>query len=344
MAMGGNGSSGSSILLQSCLLALACLLPWSFCASRHQNIVNDDILHAVSGAVGSALSITLLYPLETIRTRLQVDASLTPNSSFFLIYNIGRKEGIRGLYRGWFSLVVALVSLNFIYFYFFYALRRWATAQSESFNKVTIDLIAGYCAGVIAVLGTGPLWLVNTRLKLQGVDFGRASDEVSKMNKTQQYTGIFHCMYKITHDDGILTLWNGTTTSIVLAWNPAINLGVYMMLKRHHLIIGASDISNGGALEAFVNALLSKFIATVVTYPIQVLQTRHRAGIKQDEEDKQSTRSASWFSLLLGMYRGLESKLLQTCLNSALMFVVYERIVKILTTLTKLKDETVQKS
>ena len=36
---------------------------------------------------------------------------------------------------------------------------------------------------------------------------------------------------------------------------------------------------------------------------------------------------------ILGLYRGLESKLVQTCLNSALMFVAYEKLVELLTKL-----------
>lgn len=99
------------------------------------------------------------------------------------------------------------------------------------------------------------------------------------------------------------------------------------MLKRHHWVIGGGSGSSSGSLEPFVNALISKFIATVITYPIQVLQTRRRAGI---------TLQYSWS--IRRLYRGLESKLLQTCLNSALMFVAYERLVGILT-LVLLKDE-----
>jgi len=290
-------------------------------------IQKNDVIHAISGAIGSALSITLLYPLETIRTRLQVDSSLAPRSSFLLVYNIGRKEGFQGLYKGWFSLVVALMTLNFVYFYFFRAFRRWVTEQfAASFNKIVIDLIVGYGAGVIAVLLTAPLWLVNTRLKLQGVNIGQAGYDESKKKTNQQYTGIFQCIYKIYNEEGVLTLWHGTFTSIILATNPAINLGVYMMLKRHHLLINAADTN---IYEPFFNALLSKFVATVITYPIQVLQTRHRAGMKG--KTNQSARKGGWFSLLLAMYRGLESKLLQTCLNSAFMFVIYERLVDILT-------------
>ena len=204
---------------------------------------------------------------------------------------------------------------------------------------------------------------MNTRLKLQGVNFGSTAavrstnddddgddDTTATHDETtnnRQYTGIMQCLYKITKEEGVLTLWNGTFTSIILALNPAIQLGVYEMLKRHHyylFIIGGgilrgddnSNNSGSSSLEAFVNALIAKFISTVITYPIQVLQTRHRAGLivgkKKNERDAlpQSQEQKSYIDIVLGLYRGLESKLLQTCLNSALMFVVYERLVDIL--------------
>ena len=153
-------------ILVPCLVAIAGIL-WSYYNNR---IVNSfalswriqDIIHALSAAIGSAVSITLLYPLETIRTRMQVDVSDGSKGIVYTIISIFRKEGLaQGLYRGWFSLVVALWSLNFVYFYFFHSLRRWVENLDKlSFNNQTvIDLLVGYGAGVIAVLFTGPLWL-----------------------------------------------------------------------------------------------------------------------------------------------------------------------------------------
>ena len=139
---------------------------WSVIFRNAEQINTIDLLHALSGAVGSALSISLLYPLETIRTRLQVDTTLTPRSSFVLIYNIFKREGLSGLYKGWMSLVVALMALNFVYFYCFHTFRRLVTGYldldwvvSWMRSKVVIDLISGYLAGCVAVLCTGPLWL-----------------------------------------------------------------------------------------------------------------------------------------------------------------------------------------
>ena len=213
--------------------------------------------------------------------------------------------------------------------------RRFDEGGGGSVNATAVDLMAGYLAGVVAVLVTGPLWLVNTRLKLQGVCMGRAGNtRGSKQGTSQQYTGIFDCLRKVANDEGIGALWQGTSTSIILALNPAIQLGVYEALKRHNLILGAIDdrIGNGGSLGPFVNSFLAKFIATIVTYPIQVLQTRDRAGIRRDEAASQKN------NVIRGLFRGLEAKLLQTCLTSGIMFVAYEKLVRVLTVLTLAKD------
>ena len=157
-------------ILVPCIVAIAGIL-WSYynptmnTSLKLWRIQNKDVIHALSAAIGSAVSITFLYPLETIRTRAQVDTSDSTGreSLVYTIISIFRKEGLaQGIYKGWFSLVVALWSLNFVYFYFFHSLRRWdqnLDTSSINNNQTVIDLLVGFVAGVIAVLFTGPLWL-----------------------------------------------------------------------------------------------------------------------------------------------------------------------------------------
>ena len=286
--------------------------------------ISEDVIHAISGSVGSALSITVFYPLETVRTRLQVgDTSFEGSNSIQATSRLLRNEGLSSLYRGWYSLVATLMIMNFVYFYCFHTLRRRVgdlliASREVSANKAVVDLMAGYLAGCVAVMITGPLWLVNTRLKLQYVKLSK--EGAKQPNKT--YSGILHCLYNVAKDEGVLTLWNGTVTSIILSLNPAIQLGVYEMFKRRHLISFA-----GQDMEHFCNALLAKFVSTILTYPIQVIQTMQRANVK---ETSGQSGDDSWLDRVLKLYRGLESKLLQTCLNSALMFVAYERLVNLL--------------
>jgi adenine nucleotide transporter 17 len=292
---------------------------------------------------------------------------MASGSSLRAIYEIvtNKNEGISYLYRGWCSLVMALVCLNFVYFYCFRAFRRCieqyvventgnpdtnSVIEAVSNHKVAIDLVAGYLAGVVGVLLTGPLWLVNTRLKLQGLDLSgksNASKPQTKIPSSNIDHGILSCICEIASKEGILTLWSGTATSIVLSINPAIQLGLYELLKRNQSVLNvltqSTHVIQSKVIVPFVNALLAKFMATIITYPIQVLQTRHRAGIKTSSSSKQQSDNiknrGGWINDLKvitqqhgfrELYRGLESKLLQTLLNSGFMFLIYEHLVEFL--------------
>ena len=311
--------------------------------------ISNDLLHAFAGSMASALSMTLLYPLETVRTQVQVDSSRS-GSSLRILYEIAtdKNRGITSLYQGLHSLVLALVCLNFVYFYCFRATRRWLeehvvihglslesdTDDVSKQHRVAIDLMAGYLAGVLGVLLTAPLWLVNTRLKLQGLKC--KSKNTAQENK--QYHGISHCMYTVAKEEGISSLYNGTFASIVLALNPAIQLGVYELLKRSNTLV---DKTSG----PFVNALLAKFLATMVTYPIQLLQTRHRAAIASVHTKQQRSGWKHELQTMMqhhgvrGLYRGLETKLLQTLLNSGFMFLIYEHLVDFLKTIFSTSEQ-----
>lgn len=107
-------------------------------------------------------------------------------------------------------------------------------------------------AGVVNVILTTPMWVVNTRLKLQGVRF-RNED----LHPTQ-YRGIFgvcctsvlYCFFlsvcllrldvfwlsdafsQIISNEGVRTLWNGVLPSLVLVLNPAVQFMIYEAMKR----------------------------------------------------------------------------------------------------------------
>ena len=118
-------------------------------------------------------------------------------------------------------MVMALVCLNFVYFYYSiqsFAEDHWLITDEEmSKYKIIIDLVAGYLAGIVGLLLTGPLWLVNIRLKLQGLDIGgicnnnsNTKKNATKYTTSEKYHGIVHCIYTISIEEGILALWNGT--------------------------------------------------------------------------------------------------------------------------------------
>ncbi|KAK1799427.1 hypothetical protein P4O66_007663 [Electrophorus voltai] len=285
----------------------------------------ETLVHAVAGAMGSMTAMTVFFPLDTARIRLQVDENRKSKSTPVILAEIAKEEGIMALYRGWFPVISSLCCSNFVYFYTFNSLKR-IMVTSKGQSRPAKDLVMGFIAGAVNVLLTTPMWVVNTRLKLQGAKF-RNED----LHQTH-YKGIFDAFSQIIANEGVGTLWNGTLPSLVLVFNPAVQFMFYEGMKRR-LGRGGRRISS---LKIFFIGAIAKAIATSATYPLQTVQAILRFGQYKSQENGGFLGSVrSVLSLLmdrikrngvLGLYKGLEAKLLQTVLTAALMFVVYEKI------------------
>ena len=68
-----------------------------------------------------------------------------------------------------------------------------------------------------------------------------------------------------------MSLWNGTKASLMLVSNPAIKFTVYELLKRHYTRVSGRTVSG---LGAFILGCVATASATLVTYPIQMLQVK----------------------------------------------------------------------
>lgn len=186
-----------------------------------------------------------------------------------------------------------------MYFYTFHGLK--SLRQSSTQN----DLFLGIVAGVINVFATTPLWVVNSRLKA---------------SSSQPFSGLLAGLIHIANTEGIGRLWSGIGPSLMLVSNPAIQFTVYEALKRR--------IDAKTAWHFFLMGACAKAVATIATYPIQLVQARQRHG----KDARVNTAALLWLIWkkhgTKALFSGLEAKLLQTVLTAALMFMTYEKIVK----------------
>lgn len=286
----------------------------------------ESLVHAVAGAMGSVTAMTVFFPLDTARLRLQVDEKRKSRSTPTILAEIIKEEGLLAPYRGWLPVICSLCCSNFVYFYCFHSLKSsWLQGHRANPGK---DLVIGIIAGVVNVLVTTPLWVVNTRLKLQGAKF-RNTDI-----RPTHYTGMLDAFSQIVRDEGAGALWNGTFPSLLLVLNPAVQFMIYEGLKRQLRMGIHRELS---ASEVFVIGAIAKAVATTVTYPLQTVQSILRFGQhRQQAEQSRLMSSLKGVTYLLhnrvriygvlGLFKGLEAKLLQTVLTAALMFLIYEKI------------------
>lgn len=231
------------------------------------------------------------------------------------------------LYRGVKPVLLTMSASNFVYFYAFHGLKNL------SIQTATNDLLVGLIAGVVNVFVTTPMWVVNSRLKMKGV------------GTNMEYSGLIDGILHIAKDEGFMKLWSGLMPSLVLVSNPAIQFMVYETLKRNFLSdLNPNDIHS---IVYFTLGAVAKAIATFITYPLQVIQTRLRFGIKDNYKLPPNAGTIELFFYILkrqgikGLFTGLEAKLLQTILTSALMFLTYEKIANFVFNLLLTKKQSV---
>mmetsp|Transcript_18772 Transcript_18772/g.30670 ORF Transcript_18772/g.30670 Transcript_18772/m.30670 type:complete len:377 (+) Transcript_18772:305-1435(+) len=349
------------------------------------------LAHAVAGSIGSIVAMTLTYPLDRVRTMKQLERKSKGKGGgvFQVLKYIIEKEGWQGLYTGLSPMLVALGVSNFVYFYFFTALKatlQYFLRQRNGARKIIVNdggaignLILASIAGTINVLITTPLWVAYTRVAVQRMT-NNSSDK-----KEGAYTGVLDAIAKIAKKDGVASLWSGMGPSLILVSNPSVQFASYEWLKRALLRFKLKmdpvlkDYTHFGdimddqtknvvseavvgpqmnSLEYLLLGAVAKMIATVVTYPLQIAQTRMRAAensSKAKAADLGTGKDAKRVVLVkhqssvckytgtidclqkiygedgfAGLYRGMEAKLLQTCLTSAFMFTAYEKICAII--------------
>eukprot|EP01125_Pyxidicula_operculata_P009486 TRINITY_DN3123_c0_g1_i1.p1 TRINITY_DN3123_c0_g1~~TRINITY_DN3123_c0_g1_i1.p1 ORF type:complete len:304 (-),score=73.18 TRINITY_DN3123_c0_g1_i1:129-1040(-) len=286
----------------------------------------EAFVHAIAGTAGGSTAMTVFYPLDVIRTYMQVEHR--HNSTMVATLDIIKEEGLEALYKGLQGTLISLGVSNFVYFYsnnLFKVLIRRATGKDVT---VVQNLLVASMAGVINVLLTCPLWVANTRMKLQ------------KKKDPNYDTGMWSTMKKISKDEGFWGLWSGAYASLLLVSNPTIHFVVYdkvfsIVLKR----VQESGRKGLNSWEIFVVGAIAKAAATFLTYPIQMAQTRLRSHGHSKEGDKNSQKYKDTMDVLikvfqshgiLGWFTGLNVKLLQTVLTAAFQFLCYEHIKNVI--------------
>lgn len=276
---------------------------------------------------------SVFYPLDTVRSRLQLEEKRKAKNTLATMKDLVQEEGVSSLYRGLEPVLYSLFASGFVYFYSFHGLRRVAG------EKTAIkDLAIGAVAGAINVLTTTPLWVVNTRIKMQGSKLllgeHKKKDEENGQGSTNaiKYDNLTDGLVKIIQQEGPAALWSGTIPSLVLVSNPAVQFMIFEMLKRN--LKAMLDKQELSPFHVFALGAISKSISTVMSYPLQVVQSKKRYG-SPDVKNKTMSELMAELIRTGTMYKGMEAKLLQTVMTTALMYVFYERIYSFVTKISK---------
>ncbi|KAA8545101.1 hypothetical protein F0562_019885 [Nyssa sinensis] len=293
------------------------------------NVDLESVSEATSGAIGAVLSTTILYPLDTCKTKYQADVrghgqQKYRNLSDVLLEAISTGR-VLSLYQGLGTKNLQSFISQFVYFYGYSYFKRLYMERNGSKSIGTkANLILAAAAGACTAIVTQPLDTASSRMQTSA--FGKSKS-------------LWQTLTEGSWDEA----FDGLGISLILTSNPAIQYTVFDQLKQRVLKGKWNKTDKGSspealsAFSAFLLGAISKSIATFLTYPAIRCKVMIQAADSNDDGAKNGGRKsrktisgvlyAIWRKEgVLGFFKGLQAQILKTVLSSALLLMIKEKI------------------
>ncbi|KXZ47058.1 hypothetical protein GPECTOR_38g295 [Gonium pectorale] len=197
----------------------------------------------VSGGVAGAIAQGLLYPLDTIRTRLAVSPPGTYAGILHAAYRIRRYEGVAAFYRGLTPSMIGILPFAGVDIALFEVFKDKLYERYDGRPPHMGIVVAGMLSSSIAQVVSYPLALVRTRLQAQAVHMHDVRGHGSGPGAAGQlkYRGMTDVFRKTLAHEGVRGLYKGLVPNL-LKLAPAAGIGWYVF-EETKLVLGVDPRS-----------------------------------------------------------------------------------------------------
>ncbi|KAK0477715.1 mitochondrial carrier protein RIM2 [Armillaria luteobubalina] len=297
-------------------------------------------LHLVAGGLGGMCGAIVTSPFDVVKTRLQSDlfrigatasvggggvlVASAPKPGGLLwnfvetghiLRDIYRTESPKALFKGLGPSLVGIIPARSINF-FTYGNGKAVIARTFNGGRENsyVHLCAAALAGVVTGTATNPIWVVKTRLQL-----------------VQGKGGSWEMIRLIFREEGVRGFYKGLSASYLGVTEGTIQWVLYERLKK----MSAETQGKGGVQEwlgMLGSAGTAKCVASLITYPHEVIRTR----LRQPKVDGRVKYSGLLQTLKIvikeegsaSLYGGLSAHLLRVVPNAVVMYSIYEGILR----------------
>ncbi|KAG9966896.1 hypothetical protein KCU61_g265, partial [Aureobasidium melanogenum] len=259
--------------------------------------------HAVAGSAGTALSHIILYPLDLVITRLQVQQQLkqpgeapsaakeADDAEYTSLADAARKiytheGGLQAFWNGCAADTAKSIIDSFLFFLAYTAFRqrqqkKLGTKSLPVFNELSV----GIAAGALSKFVTTPIQQIVTRKQTAALIAARDKTSTVPPGMASKLS-VKDIFLQIRSERGLGGFWAGYSASLILTLNPALTFLLQNLLKR--TVLPRSQRDKPGPKALFLIAALSKAIASTVTYPFSLAKSRAQVS-RPMAEDTQRT-------------------------------------------------------
>ncbi|KAL0482011.1 mitochondrial substrate carrier family protein Y [Acrasis kona] len=287
------------------------------------------------------------YPLDIVKTRMQVDAQAAKRGTFGVMKDIITQDGVRGLFRGLGPPLLASAAINSVVFSAYektlsqlqrqYILKS-TTEESNSplhSKSAVIPLqfyfVAGAAGGLASTIITCPV----NKMQVMGLGHGAPQAEGTKV------PGSMSVFRQVVRDGGLRGAYLGMVPTIC---RDLPGFGVYFItyeaIKRQFSTLTSNEESTHEESHGFGSIVVAGGTAGTLmhatTHPLDVIKSVYQT---QPVENGKPLHYKNFMECTRKIYKsegfgGFTRGLFPTCIRafpaSAIGFIVYEATLKLL--------------
>jgi len=282
----------------------------------------------LGGSLGGLCEALLLHPLDTIKTRLQLQYK-GGSTQYKGIVDCGRqiitKEGLPAMYKGLSPFVIHLMTKYIMRFFINFRIRE-ALADANGETTLLQNIFAGMTAGTLeALVIVTPFEVVKTRLQAQkGAIIGEGKSAL-------KFRGPIHVLMHVLKKEGPKGLWRGCSPTVFRqASNQACMFSTYAFI-REKILGNPKDL---GVVPTAATALLAATVGPLFNCPADVIKTRLMNQSLSMADPvyglKYKGFADAYFKIwkeegYLAMYKGIGPRLARLAPGQAITWIIVEK-------------------
>ncbi|KAI8874243.1 mitochondrial phosphate carrier protein 2 [Ramicandelaber brevisporus] len=274
---------------------------------------------AIGGALACGLTHAAVTPLDLVKTRLQVNKSLY-NGIFDGWRQIGKAEGLRGLYTGWVPTLIGYsIQGTFkygLYEFFKYKYAELAGEENAHRYRALLYLSASASAELFADIGLCPWEALKVRMQTSTTPF--ASGTVAGFQKILANEGV-NGFYK-----GLTPLWMRQIPYTMMKF--ASFEKTVELIYKHALSKPREEYGKAEQLGVtFVAGYIAGVFCAIVSHPADTLVSKLNNVAKAEGESTMQLSTRIMKDLgFAGVWTGLGPRIVMIGTLTALQWFIYD--------------------
>lgn len=264
------------------------------------------IYQFISGAVAGVSEILVMYPLDVVKTRQQLDSTNAYKGTLQSLKKIVSEEGFSRLYKGISAPILMEAPKRATKFA---ANDEWGKFYRNAFGVSTMNqplaILTGATAGATESFVVVPFELVKIRLQ----------------DKTTQFNGMSDVVKDIVKKNGVLGLYKGLESTLWrhIWWNA----GYFGLIFQVRSLMPKPKNNTEKTLIDLTCGSIGGTFGTILNTPFDVVKSRIQAGSTKYRWTYPSLFTVAKEEGFATLYRGFVPKVLRLGPGGGILLVVF---------------------